>query len=111
MSEVTAAGLRALRWLFEHRREGVLDRQGALIARGERYLNGASAQTWLRLFTTGHVFAVSRNRIALTPKGVELAMSQPRLAPSDDRVLDHHERHGSADTMGEYADGEEGYVR
>ena len=104
-------GLRALRWLLDHGGEGVLDRYGALIAQGERYLGAGAAQTWLQLFTTAHVAGAGKNRIALTDEGRALAERQPRLAPSVDAIPDQFERHGSADPMGEYADGEVGYVR
>lgn len=51
-SSLTGAQERALVWLWRHGREGVVDKNGYVIAQGDRARQFDTA-TWLRLFAAG----------------------------------------------------------
>lgn len=80
----------ALHWLDERGGEGSVDRYGALVANGSRS-STASAQVWLRLFTTGHVESAGRNRIKLSPAG-KLVVGTKGVPANPDTFVGRGER-------------------
>jgi hypothetical protein len=77
VSALTPAQQMALNWLAERGGEGVIDRYGRIIAKGDVY-RGEHGATWLRLVAlrfligTGHA-----GRLALSDDGKGLAQRRP----------------------------------
>lgn len=69
MTTLPDTHLSALAWLSEHGGAGVIDQYGRVIAQGERYKSGETAQVWLRLFCSEHIMTAGPSRLKLTLAG------------------------------------------
>lgn len=68
-------------WLRDRGGNGIIDQYGRVVAQGERYKSGETAQVWLRLVASGHVIGAD-NRLHLSPTGINVSAKLPRAIRS-----------------------------